>query len=139
MKGGSITTYFSIPGDPKATEAILVNGHPFEATSNLVIFFRQFGQLYEDKPDLHPLPPWVDAVCINQSNILERNGQARQMGAIYRHATRVIPLVKPRARRVCFSMRGCKNMCDRHIELRNSSLVAGRTRGIPLQRKEESW
>lgn len=33
---------------------------------------------------------WIDAVCINQSNIPERNAQVRMMPTIYEGATRVI-------------------------------------------------
>ncbi|EQB46420.1 hypothetical protein CGLO_14527 [Colletotrichum gloeosporioides Cg-14] len=33
---------------------------------------------------------WCDAVCINQSNLTERAAQVQRMGAIYRHAQRVI-------------------------------------------------
>ena len=33
---------------------------------------------------------WIDAICINQANILERNGQVQHMALIYKHASRVI-------------------------------------------------
>ncbi|KAK5689813.1 hypothetical protein LTR97_012572 [Elasticomyces elasticus] len=33
---------------------------------------------------------WVDAICINQNNIPERNDQVRKMGSIYSHAQRVL-------------------------------------------------
>jgi hypothetical protein len=33
---------------------------------------------------------WIDALCIDQSNILERNHQVQQMGEIYSHAQQVI-------------------------------------------------
>ncbi|KAK5091835.1 hypothetical protein LTR70_006365 [Exophiala xenobiotica] len=61
-------------------------------------------------PDFEPVPPesqsahlpglmapgkpqpwfWVDAICIDQLNIAERNHQVRQMGSIYRQADRVL-------------------------------------------------
>ena len=34
-------------------------------------------------------PLWVDALCIDQDNILERNYQVREMHAIYRNVSRV--------------------------------------------------
>jgi len=33
---------------------------------------------------------WIDALCINQENIIERNHQITQMGNIYRRATMVV-------------------------------------------------
>jgi len=41
------------------------------------------------KPD-QPCTLWVDAVCIDQANVLERNHQVSVMGKIYRNATRTI-------------------------------------------------
>ncbi|KAI9154755.1 Ubiquitin carboxyl-terminal hydrolase [Paramyrothecium foliicola] len=33
---------------------------------------------------------WIDAICIDQANLQERNQQVRRMGEIYRQATRVL-------------------------------------------------
>jgi len=33
---------------------------------------------------------WIDAICINQNDISERNNQVRQMGAIYSQASQVV-------------------------------------------------
>ncbi|OCL11348.1 heterokaryon incompatibility, partial [Glonium stellatum] len=33
---------------------------------------------------------WVDAICINQDDIQERNSQVRLMPAVYHQATRVL-------------------------------------------------
>ena len=35
-------------------------------------------------------PYWIDAVCIDQSNVLELNHQVLQMGMIYRNASETI-------------------------------------------------
>ena len=56
----------------KDTETIFVNGHHFGATTNLVMFFKQLCELYQGHLGLHALPLWVDAICINQSDIKER-------------------------------------------------------------------
>ncbi|KAH7161049.1 heterokaryon incompatibility protein-domain-containing protein [Dactylonectria macrodidyma] len=37
-----------------------------------------------------PRTLWIDSICINQSDIAERNHQVRQMGAIYSSATQVV-------------------------------------------------
>lgn len=42
---------------------------------------------------------WVDAICINQNDILERDGQVSRMGDIYSHCMRVVvylPVESPR-------------------------------------------
>jgi hypothetical protein len=41
---------------------------------------------YHDQPRIL----WVDAVCINQNDLLERNEQVLRMGDIYKHARRVV-------------------------------------------------
>jgi hypothetical protein len=33
---------------------------------------------------------WIDSICIDQRNVIEKNAPARLMGAIYQHAQRVI-------------------------------------------------
>ncbi|KAF2651311.1 HET-domain-containing protein [Lophiostoma macrostomum CBS 122681] len=41
---------------------------------------------YRDRPRTL----WIDAICINQQNIAERNEQVHRMGSIYRRASRVV-------------------------------------------------
>lgn len=73
---------------------ILVNDQLFRIRSNLFDFLwiarhnatRRDWKL--EKFDLS-IPFWIDALCINQLNVLERNHQVEQMGAIYSHALRV--------------------------------------------------
>lgn len=38
---------------------------------------------------------WIDALCINQNNVLERNHQVAQMGRIYGHAEIVLAWLGP--------------------------------------------
>ncbi|KAK3994348.1 heterokaryon incompatibility protein-domain-containing protein [Cladorrhinum sp. PSN332] len=38
---------------------------------------------------------WVDAICINQSDVEERNGQVRRMGDIFTQARRVVAWIGP--------------------------------------------
>jgi hypothetical protein len=37
---------------------------------------------------------WIDSICIDQRNVIEKNAPVRLMGAIYQHAQRVIAWVK---------------------------------------------
>ncbi|KUJ19634.1 HET-domain-containing protein [Mollisia scopiformis] len=57
-----------------------------------IIFIRQ--NLYDCLVELRKVgivgPIWIDALCINQNDINERNKQVGMMGRIYKNATRVI-------------------------------------------------
>ncbi|KAH7094885.1 heterokaryon incompatibility protein-domain-containing protein [Paraphoma chrysanthemicola] len=41
-------------------------------------------------PNLQSRLLWIDALCIDQQNVFERNHQVQQMGAIYKNATQVL-------------------------------------------------
>ncbi|TDZ37305.1 Heterokaryon incompatibility protein 6, OR allele [Colletotrichum spinosum] len=72
-------------GDENPKEAIQVDGCAFEARKNLFDALRYLrrhmveGELF-----------WIDALCIDQDNIAERNRQLRMMGHIYFRAQKVI-------------------------------------------------
>ncbi|KAL1843991.1 hypothetical protein VTJ49DRAFT_6395 [Mycothermus thermophilus] len=97
-------------GDPNAPRRrILLNGQPFKIQPNLhsaLTHLRQCGigtktqtappvphscpGLDDDSDpalasDLRRKPLWIGAVCINQDDILERNGQVLLMGELYRN------------------------------------------------------
>jgi hypothetical protein len=71
-------------GDPTTTKAIRLCGSPAPVTLNL---FAALARL-RHKVDIIWL--WIDALCINQSNTLEKNSQILIMRHIYRRAHRVI-------------------------------------------------
>lgn len=75
--------------DQIRTESITVNGHEFQATENLEMALRHMR--YHDRPRTL----WIDAVCINQANIAERNDQVKIMGLIYRIARQVVVWLGP--------------------------------------------
>lgn len=71
-------------GSPSDTICITVNNEPFLVRRNLwnclyIMRKRQFRDRL-----------WIDAICIDQTCIPERNHQVSVMGDIYRNATRVI-------------------------------------------------
>ncbi|KAL2126515.1 hypothetical protein VTI74DRAFT_784 [Chaetomium olivicolor] len=75
------------PGDP--VHRIWLNGRHFEVRSNLhdcLMHLRKRGIGSKESG----VPLWIDAVCINQNDVHEKNSQLRMMGDIYRHATSVI-------------------------------------------------
>lgn len=66
-------------GTPDFTEPIDLNGEPFFVTKNLATALRHL------RPGIRERPRkiWVDAICINQNDILERNHQVTLMKDIY--------------------------------------------------------
>jgi hypothetical protein len=71
-------------GDATKTVPIRLNGHKFQVTTNLESSLRALRYLE------HERHIWIDAICINQSNVEERNQEVRRMGQIYRNALRVV-------------------------------------------------
>jgi hypothetical protein len=71
-------------GNPKETEPIIVNGQTMRVTKNLNAALLALRKENEDRI------MWIDALCIDQTNVQERNEQVRRMPAIYQRATRTI-------------------------------------------------
>lgn len=65
--------------------AIAINGREIEVTKNLAQALKRFQQTGYGSI----VPIWIDAVCINQPNISERNAQVSMMGDIYKQASTV--------------------------------------------------
>jgi hypothetical protein len=92
-------SYTWLPSHP--THEVEVNSSVLEIGDNLYQFLRAyrawqrdgnqsssptFGDPTDDKsPSL-----WIDAICIDQSNVEEKNHQVRQMGTIYKKAQDVV-------------------------------------------------
>jgi hypothetical protein len=71
-------------GDPKITHLICVDGADYAVTTNLETALR-----YIRLKDC-PRKMWIDAICINQSDISERNHQVKKMRLIYRTVSTVL-------------------------------------------------
>ncbi|KAG4440934.1 hypothetical protein IFR05_003563 [Cadophora sp. M221] len=65
---------------------IWVNGVLVPVRRNLLCALR----VLRADPEADSLPIWIDALCINQQDILERGHQVDMMGVVYRGAQRVI-------------------------------------------------
>ena len=70
------------PSDPK--HGVFVNGECQLVQENLWFALRYL------RLDSEPRTLWIDALCINQDDIRERNHQVTQMGQIYEKSSRVI-------------------------------------------------
>jgi hypothetical protein len=76
------------------TRAILINGGLLHVRKNLAAFLymaRRNAIQYTRNKHTFDLttPMWIDAICIDQSNVSERVHQVAQMGEIYSRATHV--------------------------------------------------
>jgi len=67
--------------------SIYINGKPFSVRQNLSAFLKTVGSDPEFCTDEWL---WIDQVCIQQTNVGERNHQVQQMPEIYRSASEVI-------------------------------------------------
>jgi Heterokaryon incompatibility protein (HET) len=69
------------------TTEIIVDGRPVIVGKNLEKALRTLREIPEVKNGVRV---WVDALCINQSNISEKNVEVKRMGDIYKKAERVV-------------------------------------------------
>ncbi|KIM97328.1 hypothetical protein OIDMADRAFT_89642, partial [Oidiodendron maius Zn] len=71
-------------GSPDKLRPISINGDTFHVRENL------WWALYHLRSTGYVVMLWIDALCINQADIDERNSQVRQMDRIYTDAEEVI-------------------------------------------------
>ncbi|RSL85475.1 hypothetical protein CEP51_003329 [Fusarium floridanum] len=79
-------------GGPEKLPRVWVNGHEFnksQLTDNLFSALRHIRRVDQD------VLLWADAICINQSNEVEKGHQVKQMGAIYAAAEEVLVWLGP--------------------------------------------
>lgn len=75
-------------GDPTVTASILLNDVETQVTTNLEAALRHM-RLQHEQPEQPELRWWIDAICINQSDPVERGQQVHLMRDIYSEATGV--------------------------------------------------
>lgn len=98
-------------GTDEPTDVIYINERPYRVRRNLWCFLRTaskmlhsadpvlgLGASYSSQPERHYLDRdtcvgqliWIDALCIDQENTLEKNHQVQQMGETYGKSQRVV-------------------------------------------------
>jgi hypothetical protein len=77
---------------------IQLDGRPFPVSGNLWLALERFR-----RPDT-PRSIWVDQICINQSDEMEKSYQVRQMGAVYGQATEVLIWLGPQGKDTSLAM-----------------------------------
>lgn len=86
-------------GPPEPTVLIQVGGRQLPVRENLFLFLRT---IVAANPDgIQRL--WIDALCIDQNNIEEKNQQVPQMGRIYRGAQSVLIWLGPASGKIDFA------------------------------------
>ena len=73
-------------GNPNPLSSVVLNGFDFEVGSNLAAALRQ---LRKDRGPRSGLPYWIDAICIDQTDDIERSEQVGLMSRIYQKAAAV--------------------------------------------------
>lgn len=76
-------------GDPSETTPISVDGKPFAATVNLEACLRAIRKRWRRRV------LWIDAICINQKDVQEKDVQVPLMGRLYSTAARVLAWLGP--------------------------------------------
>ncbi|TFB01524.1 hypothetical protein CCMA1212_006209 [Trichoderma ghanense] len=71
-------------GLASVTKDIIINGTSFPVTANLYAFLQQ----YQEPGQTADL--WIDAICINQADLIEKNHQIAQMNMIYTVASKLV-------------------------------------------------
>ncbi|KAK3361516.1 heterokaryon incompatibility protein-domain-containing protein [Lasiosphaeria ovina] len=80
-------------GEPRLTDAILIDGKKLAITESLGAALRRLRP-----PTGRPaLRIWIDQICINQRDTVERNKQVRLMHAIFRAASQILVWLGPDA------------------------------------------
>lgn len=83
-------------GDPSATKPITVDGEPFDVTLNLEEGLRAIRERGMSRV------LWIDAICINQKDVNEKNVQVPQMGRLYSNAPEVLAWLGPSSPNIGF-------------------------------------
>jgi hypothetical protein len=71
-------------GDANLKRSISLDGREFVVTRNLDIALRHLRYIQDERY------LWIDALCINQHDYIERNQQVSKMGQIYQTAAKVV-------------------------------------------------
>lgn len=91
-------------GSPDTPHRIKLNQKYLAITENLHVALHHLRSEVEDRI------MWIDAICIDQGNALERGHQVKQMGSIYSRAEQVIFWLGPAARDTDFTMSALKRV-----------------------------
>jgi len=93
-------------GAPVLSSTIICDGHALNITSNCEAALRRLRQPAKARL------VWVDAICIDQTSVAERNQQVKYMGEIYGQARRVLVWLGESTERSEVALRGFRRVYD---------------------------
>ncbi|KIW08089.1 hypothetical protein, variant 2 [Verruconis gallopava] len=79
-------------GPPTPVGHVTINNQRIQIRENLFILLRMLSTTHKSEAEC---PLWIDQICIDQSNVLERNHQVAQMARVYEQATQVLVWLGP--------------------------------------------
>ncbi|RDL30409.1 uncharacterized protein BP5553_10287 [Venustampulla echinocandica] len=116
------------PSEPTAN--IELDGSPFTVRENLYQALRALRRSLEEVISTGHLGPlskpftssyfWVDAICIDQANVLERNHQVNLMSRIYSQASTVAVWLGPETEDSALAMKHLSNKVRFHQNIRDA-------------------
>lgn len=109
--------------DREEQETILINGQPFKVRQNLYEFLRHARKHLADKP------LWVDAICINQEDVEEKNRQVKMMWRIYTETREVLVWLGPKVDHVGHAIR----RMQKYVDMNDAEMA------ISSARDDEFW
>ena len=97
-------------GDVGQTVLISVNGLPMMVTENLLEVLNEIPRINDVKGVRTVQYHWIDAICIDQLNVAEKNVQVGRMGEIYKNAVRVVAHLGPATHDSALAMETIQNL-----------------------------
>lgn len=107
-------------GDRSGETSISLNGCRFDVTDNL------WSAMYSLRHETEPRTMWIDAICINQRDVEERNQQVFMMGDIYRNANRVSIWLGEASDNSHLVFEHIKRAAKEHLDVSWNNLYEGR-------------
>lgn len=110
-------------GPPEPTVLIQVNGKQLPVRENLFLFLRTMVVANSDSPQRL----WIDALCIDQNNIEEKNQQVPQMGRIYSGAQSVLIWLGPASGKTDFAFDAFERVRKQFNDMQDGDVLTNPT------------
>jgi hypothetical protein len=108
LENTNFTALSYVWGDPAVTKNIILDGSTISVTTNLADALDCVKQHWQQRypyRDANSLRLWVDAICINQKDVKERNQQVQLMRSIYSQAELVLSWLGSGDEEMCLALR----------------------------------
>ena len=112
-------------GDPMITKDIILNGSLVSVTVNLanaLAYVKEHWQQQHPDGDPFSFRVWIDAICINQNDVMERNQQVQIMSYIYSQAELVLAWLGSGNEEMCLALRSFETIAQEVKEMATDDL-----------------